>query len=224
MTPHKFVPIALAFLLLTPALHAQTEHKAGKSRHMDRRFDPSSAKSFDNPDRDKTQKPNEVLAALQLKSGFAVADIGAGTGYFSIRLAKHEAAPKVFAVDIETSMLDHIRQRAEKEHLTNVHPVQGGPTSPNLPESVDRVLMVNTYHHIADRVSYFRDLRNSLKPGAQVAIIDWKKGGTGQGPRHEHRFTPEEITAELEKAGYQRVAQHDFLPNQEFLVFRPASN
>lgn len=86
-------------------------------------------------------------------------------------------------------MLDHIRQRAEKEHLANLH---GLPTS--------------------------------LKPDAQVAIIDWKKGATGQGPSHEHRFTPEEITAELEQAGYQRVAKHDFLPNQEFLVFRPAGN
>jgi cyclopropane fatty-acyl-phospholipid synthase-like methyltransferase len=226
MKIHRIVCLAV-FLAgghspLVPVLEAQAAPEGGQSRHMDRRFDPRSSKSFDDPARDDWQKPDEVLAALSLQSGQVVADIGAGTGYFTLRLAKHEAAPKVYAVDIEASLLNHIRQRAEKESLSNVQAIQGSATSPNLPEPVDRVLMVNTYHHIAGRVGYFGELRKSLKPGALVAIIDWKKGGK-MGPHREHRFTAGEITAELEKSGFERAAQHGFLPNQEFLVFRVAA-
>jgi ubiquinone/menaquinone biosynthesis C-methylase UbiE len=220
MTLHRITYLAFSVALLQhmQSLYAQAEPKAGSSRHMDHRFDPGYAKSFDDPARDKWQKPDEVLAALNLKGGQAVADIGAGTGYFTIRMARHAGAPKVFSVDIEASMLDHIRRRAEKEGLTNVRAVQGSATSPNLPEPVDCVLMVNTYHHIANRVDYFREVRKALKPGARVAIIDWKKEGS-MGPAREHRFTVAEITEELVKAGFKLQAQHGFLNNQEFLVF-----
>ncbi|MBI4889774.1 MAG: class I SAM-dependent methyltransferase [Acidobacteria bacterium] len=209
--------MASLFLLLAAALPAQ---ESGQSSHMDHRFDPATyAKAFDNPERDQWQKPEEVIAALDLKPGQAVADIGAGTGYFSIRLARSKAAPAVFAVDIEPSMLDYIQKRAEQEGLRNVRTVEGGERSPNLPEPVDCVLMVNTYHHIADRPGYFRNVGKLLKPGGRVAIIDYRKGGT-MGPAREHRFTAEEITAEMAKAGYTLAARPGFLPNQEFLIYR----
>jgi predicted methyltransferase len=205
-----------------PYAYAQSAPEAGHGRHMERRFDPErSARSFDNPARDEWQKPDQVLAALNLKSGQAVADIGAGTGYFTVRLAAHEAAPKVYAVDIEAAMVEHIRKRAEKEGLRNVVAVQGSSTSANLPEPVDLVLVVNTYHHIADREGYFRRLRSSMKPGGQLAIVDWKKGAP-MGPHREHRFTAAQIKSELEKAGFELAAQHEFLPNQEFLILRIA--
>jgi ubiquinone/menaquinone biosynthesis C-methylase UbiE len=187
---------------------------------MEHRFDPEqSAKSFDNPERDAWQKPDQVLAALNLKRGDVVADVGAGTGYFTVRLARHASTPKVYAADIEPEMVAYLRQRVEKESLRNVTAVRASSTSPNLPEPVDCVLVVNTYHHIAQREEYFRRLGGSLKPGGRLAIIDFKKGAPG-GPPDQFRFTPEEIKAELARAGFEPVAQPDFLPRQTFLILR----
>jgi cyclopropane fatty-acyl-phospholipid synthase-like methyltransferase len=187
--------------------------------HMDHHFDPkSSAKSFDDPSRDTWQMPDRVIATLALKPGYAVADIGSGTGYFTVRLAKSAAAPKVYGTDIEPEMVTYLRDRAAKEGLKNVIPVQAAADSPNLPEPVDVVLIVDTYHHIGDRENYFRNLAKSLKPGGRVAIIDFKPDSP-EGPPKEFRFSPEKFKAEMSKAGYRLAAQYDFLPRQNFLVF-----
>ena len=111
------------------------------------------AKSFDDPARDAWQMPDRVIAALGLKPGQSVADIGAGTGYFSVRLAKSAAKPKVFGVDIEANMVQYLRQRAMQEGLTNVVAVKADADKTNLPEPVDVVLIVDTYHHIGNRVA-----------------------------------------------------------------------
>jgi cyclopropane fatty-acyl-phospholipid synthase-like methyltransferase len=150
-----------------------------------------------------------------------VADIGAGTGYFSIRLAKSEAAPKVYAVDIEPSMVSYLKQRAVHEQLNNVIAIQASADTPNLPEKVDLVLIVDTYHHIGSRETYFRNLAKSLKPGGRVAIIDFK-ADSPEGPPKEFRFTPEQIKSEMSKAGYTLAARHEFLPRQIFLIFAVA--
>jgi cyclopropane fatty-acyl-phospholipid synthase-like methyltransferase len=200
---------------------AQAPHQATEERpHMEHRFDPAqSARSLENPERDAWQKPDQVLAVLELKPGQIVADIGAGTGYFSVRLARAAAAPKVYAADIEPRMVDYLRQRAEKEGLKNVTAILASETSANLPEPVDCVLIVNTYHHIGQRVNYFRLLAKSLRPGGRIAIIDFKKGAPG-GPPDHFRFTAQEIQTELARAGFELQVQHDFLPNQMFLIFR----
>lgn len=190
--------------------------------HMDHRFNNPKelAKNFDDPARDAWQMPERVIAALDLKPGQSVADIGAGTGYFSMRLAKSAAAPKVYAIDIEPSMVTYLKDRAAKEHLHNVTAVQAAADSPNLPEAVDVVLIVDTYHHIGAREVYFRKLAQSLKPGGRVAIVDFRPDSP-EGPPKEFRFTTEQIKAEMAKAGYTLAAQHDFLPRQHFLVFQP---
>src|SRR6202047_3656409 len=131
----------------------------GQPDHMEHHFDPKeSAKSFDDPARDAWQMPDRVIAALNLRRGQVVADIGAGTGYFSVRLAKSEATPKVYAVDIEPQMVSYLRERAAKEGLNNVTAVQAAADTPNLPHPGDLVLIVDTYHHIGDRERYFRTL------------------------------------------------------------------
>jgi cyclopropane fatty-acyl-phospholipid synthase-like methyltransferase len=189
---------------------------------MEHHFDPKeSAKSFDDPARDAWQMPDRVIEALALKRGQMVADIGAGTGYFSIRLAKSEAAPKVYAVDIEPSMVSYLKQRAVHEQLNNVIAIQASADTPNLPEKVDLVLIVDTYHHIGSRETYFRNLAKSLKPGGRVAIIDFK-ADSPEGPPKEFRFTPEQIKSEMSKAGYTLAARHEFLPRQIFLIFAVA--
>jgi ubiquinone/menaquinone biosynthesis C-methylase UbiE len=189
--------------------------------HMEHRFDDPEryAKSFDDPARDEWQMPGRVIDALALAPGQVVADLGAGTGYFSVRLARATARPKVFAVDIEKAMVDYIRQRAAKEGVKEVVAIQGSATAANLPEPVDVVLVVDTYHHIANRPEYFRELRKSMKPSARLAIVDFRKGAPS-GPPEAFRFTPEQITAELKQAGFSLHAQHVFLPRQLFLIYR----
>jgi ubiquinone/menaquinone biosynthesis C-methylase UbiE len=204
-------------VLAVAGLGAQTP----PADHMHHRFDNAQewAKSFDDPARDAWQMPDKVIAALHLKSGQVVADIGAGTGYFTVRLARSEAAPKVYGVDIEESMISYIRDRAAKEGLKNVVAVQALEDAANLPESVDVVLIVDTYHHIGNREAYFRKLAKSLKPGGRVAIIDFKQDSP-DGPPKEFRFPPEKMKAEMAKAGYALAEKLDFLPRQQFLIFR----
>ena len=192
-----------------------------KRDHMDHRFDDVEryAKAFDDPARDVWQMPDRVIAALDLKPGQSVADIGAGTGYFSVRLAKSAAAPKVYAVDVEPKMVEHIRHRAHQAGLRQIIPVQAASGSSHLPEPVDVALIVDTYHHIPGRVAYFSALKALLKPGGRVAVVDFRKGAPGGGPPDEFRFTSEQIDAELGQAGFARVGQHDFLPRQLFLIY-----
>ena len=204
------------------ALAQSKEPEKVHADHMEHHFDPKeSAKSFDDPSRDTWQLPDRVIAALGLKRGQIVADIGAGTGYFSVRLAKSDAAPKVYAVDIEPQMVSYLRERAAKEGLNNVTAIQAAPDQPNLPEPVDLVLIVDTYHHIGDREVYFRKLAKSIKPGGRVAIIDFKPDSP-EGPPKEFRFALEKFKSEMGKAGYKLAEQHDFLPRQQFLVFQVA--
>jgi ubiquinone/menaquinone biosynthesis C-methylase UbiE len=190
---------------------------------MEHSFDnpEQSAKSFDDPARDAWQMPDRVIAALALKRGQVVADVGAGTGYFTVRLAKAPATPKVYGVDIEPKMVSYLRNRATKEGLHNVIAVQGAADTPNLPEPVDVVLIVDTYHHIGEREAYFRKLAKSLKPGGRVAIIDFRPDWE-QGPPKEFRFPPAKIKAEMSAAGYKVAAEHNFLPRQQFLIFELA--
>jgi SAM-dependent methyltransferase len=193
---------------------------ATQADHFGRHFDNADewAKSFDDPARDEWQMPARVIDALQLKPGQLVADIGAGTGYFTVRLAKSPAAPRVYAVDIESSMVEYVKQRAVREGLTNVVAVQAGADKTNLPEPVDLVLVVDTYHHIPNRVAYFTALKARMKPGARLAIVDFRKDSP-DGPPVEFRFTPDQIGAELAKAGFSLQTSHDFLPRQIFLVY-----
>lgn len=200
-----------------------THHAAPAPDHMEHRFDDPSrfAKSFDDPARDAWQLPDRVIEALALTPGQKVADIGAGTGYFSVRLAKAAAKPAVFAVDLEASMVDYLTKRAATEHLPNMQAVQASASSPNLPEPVDVVLIVDTYHHIGGRAAYFSALKARLRPGGRVAIVDFRKGAAGgDGPPDAFRFTPEQITTEMAAAGYVLDRAHDFLPRQLFLVYR----
>ena len=188
--------------------------------HHDQRFTGAEkwAQVFDDPERDAWQKPDEVIRTLKLPADATVADIGAGTGYFAVRLARAVPKGRVFAVDAEPDMVRYLGQRAQREGLTNLVPVQAGPDDPKLPAPVDVVLLVNTYHHIPERVEYFRHLRASLRPGARVAIVDYRPDAP-TGPPPAMRIPSAMVTEELGRAGYMLVGSHSMLPYQYFLVF-----
>jgi len=213
MNPLRFAIVVLAAALHAPAF-AQTPHT---HQHNFRNPD-QWARYFDDPARDAWQKPHEVIQALKLKPDARVADLGAGTGYFSMRLGHMTPKGTVYAVDVEPGMVKYLAERAKRDGLTNVRAVQATPADPRLPEKVDRVLLVDVYHHVGERAAYFRKLREYLNPGAQVAIIDFRKDSP-VGPPAASRIVEQQVIDEMKAAGYTLAATHAFLPNQFFLVF-----
>jgi cyclopropane fatty-acyl-phospholipid synthase-like methyltransferase len=205
--------VAFAAALAAPAV-AQTPHT------HDHGFQNADqwARYFDDPARDAWQKPHEVMQALKLKPDAKVADLGAGTGYFSMRLAHMTPKGTVFAVDVEPDMVKYLAERAKRDGMGNVRAVQATPADPRLPEKVDRVLLVDVYHHIGNRAAYFAKLREYLNPGAQVAIIDFRKDSP-VGPPASARIGDQQVIDEMKAAGYTLAATHTFLPNQFYLVF-----
>ena len=175
---------------------------------------------FDDPKRDDWQKPHEVIRALALPEGAVVADVGAGTGYFAARLAHMLPKGKVYAADVEPDMVRHLAARAKKEKLANLAAVQSTPEDAQLPEKVDLALFVDVYHHVDDRARYFARLKDSLKAGGRVAIVDFTLDSSF-GPPPRARIHPDRVKAELSAAGYTLVESHDFLPEQYFLIFKP---
>ena len=177
------------------------------------------AQVFDDPERDAWQKPHQVIEALALAPDAAIADIGAGTGYFSVRLAHFVPQGRVYAVDIEPDMVKYLAERAKREGLANLSAVAGAPDDARLPGKVDLVLIVDTYHHIGQRETYFRKLARSLKPAGRVAIIDFN-AKSAMGPPPSQRIAHKRVVTEMAAAGYRLQSEHRFLPNQFFLVFQ----
>lgn len=143
------------------------------------------------------------------------ADIGSGTGYFSARFANMTPQGKVYGIDTEPDMVQYLAERAKREGLRNVTALLG---KPGLPEQADLIIYVDVYHHVDQREDYFRRLQASLKPGGRVAIIDFTMDSP-VGPPRSSRIAPEQVKAELQRAGYVLAEEHGFLPNQYFLVF-----
>jgi SAM-dependent methyltransferase len=209
-------------MLLTVGACAHSDQGHGLVHHgaMPHRFENADAwaKEFEDPARDAWQKPEEVIAALALPQDAKVADLGSATGYFAVRLARAVPKGHAYGVDIEPDMTRYLKERAQREGLGNLTALLGEPADPKLPEPVDLVLVVNTYHHIQERTAYFRQLLGSLTPSGRVAIIDFRKGKP-MGPPEQHRLTPEQVRQELDAAGYSLAEDIGFLPNQYFLIF-----
>lgn len=176
-------------------------------------------KVFDDPARDAWQKPKEVVALLGLAETDTVADLGAGTGYFVPHLSKAVPKGKVIAIDVEEKLLTHVTDRAKKAGLSNVTTVLAGLDDPKLPDGVDLVLVVDTYHHIGQRIVYFRKVRERIGPKGKVAIVDFKLGKFPVGPPDSHKLAPEIVEKEMTSAGYQRCLRDDRLPYQYIFVF-----
>ncbi len=180
---------------------------------------PTSAEEYihvlNDPRRDSWQKPHEVVMALKLKPTETIADIGAGSGYFTRRFAMH--AGTVYAVDIDQKLLDAAMKDAPK----NVKPILAAPDDPKLPaESVDTIFFCDVLHHIENRAAYYPKLAKALKPGGRIVIVDFYKRPLPIGPPESMKLTGDQVIGELQAAGFRKTQSLDFLPYQYFLVFQ----
>ena len=175
------------------------------------------------PDREAWQRPDEVVAALGLEVGQSVADIGAGPGYFTLRLARAVGARgRVYAVEVVADMVGVLRQRVDEAGLGNVTPVLARDADSLLPPaSCDRILVVDTFHHFPDGVAYLRQLAGALRRGGVLANVDFHRRETPVGPPLEQRVAREDFLVAAERAGLAVVDEKTFLPYQYFVLMRP---
>ena len=189
--------------------------QAAHQQHHPPRSAGEYAKVLEDPQRDSWQKPHEVVTTLALRPGEIVADIGAGSGYFTRRLARHAA--KVYAVDIDAELLG----KARTSSPANVTTILATPDDPKLgAASVDTVFICDVLHHIEVRPAYYAKLARALKPGGRIVIVDFYKRPLPVGPPPAMKLTPEQVKKELAAAGFALVESHDFLPHQYFLEFK----
>jgi ubiquinone/menaquinone biosynthesis C-methylase UbiE len=216
--------VALAVVVLGPALGCALRPSDDATTHH--RFDDVAhwVQVFDDPARDAWQRPDAVVAALGLRPGDAVADLGAGTGYFMERLARAVGpSGTVYAVETEPKLLVYLRDRAARAGLGQVVPVLASPDRPRLPpRSLDVLLVVDTYHHIDGRVAYFHTAAGCLRPAGRVVVVDWRKRDLPVGPPAHHKLPRQQVEDEMRRAGYRLAAAPDLLPYQYVLVFVPA--
>jgi predicted methyltransferase len=175
---------------------------------------------FEDPKRDKNLQVNRVMDLLGIRTRSAVADIGAGSGWFSVRAARRVGSSgRVYAVDINQSYLDYIRDRSQKEKLPNIRTILGKSDDPRLhPNSVDAVLLMKTYHEVAQPIVLLRHVRAAMRPGACLGIID--RNGRGD----DHGVNRDVVIGEVERAGFVLAADYGFVKPDGadyFLIFRP---
>jgi arsenite methyltransferase len=216
----------LAIALLLPAmLFAQSAPKPKTAEEINKLHQDSKAyiAMLDNPQRDAEQKPNEVIAALGLKNGEAIADIGAGSGYFAFRFARSVgSAGRIYAVDTDPDMILHMNRRIRELKLSNVVTVLSAPDDPLLQDgSVNRIFICNTWHHLENRAKYLGLMKRMLRPGGQVVLVDYKKRQLPVGPPPEMKIAKRDVVKEFESGGFKLSREHNFLPYQYFLVFSP---
>ena len=205
------------FILCAPTLPAQTPAPPPQTHPTSTPY-AGYLSIFEEPGRDKRLQIDRVMDLLELKPGSTIADIGAGSGWFSVRAARRVAPNgRVIAEDINPKAVAYIHQRAQREHLANIVPLLGTPDDPKLaPNSLDAALMLKVYHEIAHPPLVLANLRAALKPGARFGIID--RNGNGA----DHGLKESILRAEVEQAGFRQVARYDFTKadgQDYFLIF-----
>lgn len=222
----KYIVSAFVFILLagllTGSVYSQEQNKEQPTPATQQRFDDIELwiQRFEDPERDKWQKPAAVVKAMNLKPGDVVADIGAGTGYFTRHIAAAVGpSGKAIGMDIEPGMVKYMEEDARKLNLKNYEARVVKTDDPELGTgSTDVIFLCDTYHHIENRVEYFRNIAISLKPGGRVVVVDFIKD-TDFGPPRDHKMAKEVVIEEMQKAGYRLIKSHDLLEQQYFLEF-----
>lgn len=197
---------------------------AAQQQQHTRLFPPENLGLLEPPDRDAWQRPDRIMDELRIAEGSVVADLGAGSGWFTTRLAARVGPNgRVYAEDIQPQMLSAIQLRVSREGLRNVLPVLGAPSDPRLPaEALDAVLIVEAFSEMEEPVVLLRNVAVSLKPAGLLGIVEFTKEGFGPGPPMEERVDPQRVIRDAEAAGLRLHSRPDILPYQYLLVFQRA--
>jgi len=176
---------------------------------------------LERPEREDEEAPSKALDALELKPGMVVADIGAGSGYYSTRLAKRVgAAGRVYATDIQQGMIDLLNRRIQQEHLDNVTTILGGYDDPTLPaKSVDLAIMVDVYHEFSEPQKMLQRLREAIKPGGRLVLLEYRAEDPDIPILREHKMSKAQVKLEVENEGFKQSRVFDDLPWQHLFVF-----
>lgn len=219
----RLTAIAVVVLVAGQAGWAQTP--STPQSQDGRLFPPQDLGLLEAPDREEWQKPQQILDALGVADASVVADIGAGGGWFTVRLARR-VGPNgvVYAQDVQPETLAAIGKRVRREGLTNVRRVLGRGSDPKLPTgALDAILAVDVLHENNDRVTLLANLARALKGGGRIGVVEFKPGGGGPGPDADERVAQEVLEAEAARAGLVLRRRETFLPFQYFLVFTRAA-
>jgi SAM-dependent methyltransferase len=215
--------LLLIFLILAPgAARAQNSGQRSPEEMHGLHNDPKAyIGALDDPGRDAYQKPQDVLAALNIRPGEVIADIGAGSGYFTFPLARRVGERgKVYAVDVSPDMILQLNRRIRDLRSTNVVSVLSDADDPLLPSaSVDRFFFCDSWHHIENQPKYLSQIKKLLKPRGEVVMIDFHKKELPVGPPLRMKIAREDLIKQMNDNGFRLAREHTFLPYQYFLVF-----
>ena len=209
--------------ILLCALFVATAGMTGAAQHS-RLFPPTELGALEWPDREDWQQPERIMDALRIGEGSVVADLGAGAGWFTVRLARRVGPNgRVYAEDVQPQMIEAITRRVQREGLRNVVPRLGTHDDPKLPaRGLDVVLMVDTYNEVQARVALLRNIARALKTDGRIGIVNFKKDGGGPGPAMEERVDADEVIRDAEAAGLRLHSRETFIRYEYFLVFELA--
>ncbi len=216
-------PIALAVCLLwatagcTPTTIDADGHKI---------FNPHYLFYLESGSRDRWQKPDEVLKALEIPKTAVIADIGAGGGYFTEKFSRYlDPSGRVYATDVQDIMIEKLQTRVENQNLDNVKVIRGDFDDPSLPEKCcDLVFFSSVYKEIDGRIAYMKKVRETLKPRGRVAIIEFRPHDNSPGPPSDMRLSQNQVIQELDAAGFKLIKRHEFLQREYFLIFSLANS
>ena len=194
--------------------------KTAAAQQHARLFPPEDLGLLEGPDREAYQRPEQVMDALQIGENSIVADLGAGGGWFTVRLAVRVRNGRVYAEDVQPQMIQAIERRVHREgQEKTVRTVLGTQTDPRIPEPLDAVLIVDTYPEMEQPVALLRNVVKSLKPTGLIGIVNYKKDGGGPGPAMEERVDPERVIRDARAAGLELRKEEKFLRYHNFLIF-----
>lgn len=229
LAPLSFVASLLFFLVFAAGSVAHSpdpaDTDAGPKTFKGRVIAPAmsywGADWLERPDRESTERPEQVLDALKIAPRSTVADLGAGTGYFSLRLAKRVGPQgRVLATDIQPQMLALLRENLRAADIDNVEPILSSPTDAKLPlDQIDLALMVDVYHELAYPAETIAQVRRALKPDGRLVLVEYRGEDPSVPIKPEHKMTLSQVRAEIEPMGFLLQTVFDFLPHQHIIVF-----
>jgi ubiquinone/menaquinone biosynthesis C-methylase UbiE len=216
--------ILLAGTLSILPVFAQAEHPL-TGRKIAPVMGATGAGWLERSEREAEEAPEKALDALGLEKGMVVADVGAGTGYFSLRMARRVGPEgKVYANDVQPEMLEKLRANAAKAKLTNVETVLGSEADPKLPlKALDLVILVDVYHEFSQPQEMLQHIRASLKPNGRLVLLEYRKEDPAVPIRPEHKMSVAEVKTEVEAEGYKLDQVIETLPRQHIIIFKKLS-